>query len=429
MCIINFSGCGLMGKYVINGGNRLCGEITARGAKNAALPLFSAALLAQGEVVLRNCPRISDVYYMCGILERIGCKVNFSGNTAYIDSSGASNYVMPCDISRKIRSSIFMLGSMLARFKKAQFTYPGGCEIGQRPIDIHLQALEQLGVEILEQNDSILCNCTELRGGVIKLSYPSVGATENTILAACMAKGSTIIENAAREPEIVDLQNMLNAMGADISGAGSSDIYINGVSALHGVDYACMPDRIETGTYLCMAAATKGDITVKGVVPEHVKSVTDILKGAGAHVKIYKDSIRVWAENRLRALGEIVTQPYPGFPTDMQAQICAVAATCKGVTKITENVFENRMKHLAEFAKMGVGVSIDGQSAYITGIEKLMAAQLVAADLRGGSSLVIAALAANGVSYIYNTALIDRGYEDFEHTIASLGADIRKLGE
>jgi len=379
--------------------------------------------------VINNCPRIADIYYMRSILERIGCSIQFQGSTVNINAGGAVNSVMPADISRKIRSSIFMLGSMIGRFKRAKFTYPGGCEIGRRPIDLHLKALQKLGISVIEQGDQIICECRSITPAQIKLNYPSVGATENIMLAAVLADGHTVIENAACEPEIYDLQEMLNSMGARIKGAGQRTIVIDGVDKLHGTEYACMPDRIEAGTYLCAAAAAKGDITALDVCPEYIESVTGVLEQAGAKVITYDHAIRVKVDGRLNALSGVSTEPYPGFPTDMQAQMCSVAAYCDGVTRITENVFDNRMKHVAELQKMGADIHLVKNTAYITGSQKLLPAELCATDLRGGAALIIAALGAQGESTISNISLIDRGYEAFEHHLALLGADIQRLEE
>ncbi len=414
-----------MGKFIINGGIPLRGEVEISGAKNSALPLLSACLLTKEEVILYNCPRIGDVFSMQGILESIGAKIRFSGNTISVCAKELQTVSMPEELSKKIRSSIFLLGSMVGRVHSAVFKYPGGCEIGARPIDQHLNALRQLGVQIREEEDNILCETTGLIGSRIRLAYPSVGATENAILAAMLAKGTSSIENAAREPEIVDLQNLLIAMGGKICGAGTSEITVEGTESLHGTEHTCIPDRIEAGTFLAAAAATRGDVLIKKINCDDMRNVFDVLEEAGAKITEGADSARIRVNGRLQPVN-ITTLPYPDFPTDMQAQMCALAALADGVSRITETVFENRMRHIPELCRAGAEIDIMGHSAYITGVYSLRPTDFVATDLRGGAALTIAALAAKGRSTVSKIDYIDRGYQGFDYKLAGLGADIRR---
>ena len=414
-----------MGRFIINGGIPLRGEVAVSGAKNSALPLLAACLLTEEEVVLHNCPRIGDVFSMQGILEKLGAHVRFSGNAICVAAKEIETVAMPEKLSKKIRSSIFLLGSMLGRMRRAVFQYPGGCEIGARPIDQHLDALRKLGVEIEEEMDTIHCRTEALRGAHIRLSYPSVGATENAILAAMLAEGTTTIENAAREPEIVDLQNLLLAMGGKIRGAGNSRIVIEGVSRLHGAEHTCIPDRIEAGTFLAAAAVTRGELRLLSVNPGDIRGTIDVLRGAGARIREEEDSLWIRVGGRLEPF-HLTTNPYPDFPTDMQAQMCVVAALCIGVSRITETVFENRMRHIDELKKAGAEAEVKGHSAYISGVYSLHPADFTATDLRGGAALVLAALAAQGQSTVSRIEYIDRGYEALEYKLSSLGADIRR---
>lgn len=417
-----------MSYIAVKGGNRLNGELYVQGAKNAALPLLSAALLTDNDVVIKNCPRILDIYYMRLILERIGCQVDFCGDSVRINASKAHSCTIPGDISGKIRSSVFMMGSVLSRFGCVKCSYPGGCEIGSRPIDLHLSVLEALGADVSESSDGVYSNCTALKGNVIELRYPSVGTTENAVLAAALAQGTTVLNGAAKEPEIVDLANMLTCMGADISGAGTDTIIINGVSSLKGVEYTCMPDRIAAGTYMCAAAATGGNVTLNNIIYSDVAGICDILTSCGVKIIAHTNSINIISDGRLSSFGEVSTAPYPGFPTDMQAQLCAVACTAEGTSKITENIFDNRIGHIAELKKMGADITLDGRTAIIKG-RSLYCADMHSRDLRGGAALIIAALTAKGTSKIYEPQIIDRGYCNIESTMNSLGADIQRIEE
>ena len=415
-----------MAKLIIKGGSRLEGEMAVQGAKNAALPVFAAALLTEEPVIIYNWPAISDVYYMLSILEHIGAYVAFEKDRLVIDTRRALRWEMPDRLAKEIRSSIFMMGPILARFRMARFTYPGGCEIGSRPIDLHLRGLRCLGVNVTEAGGHIMCEGKKLKGGDVHLDYPSVGATENLMMAAALAPGSTIIRNAAREPEIVELQNVINMMGGNVSGAGTSTVSIEGKSRLSGFSYTCMPDRIVAGTFMVAAVVTNGKITVRNVVPEHLFSITAKLKEAGAKVDIYDNAITVTGQGRPKEMHLIETGPYPGFPTDMQAQMCTAASIAKGTSIIVESVFDNRFKHVAELQRMGANIVIKNNVAVIKGVERLHAAEVTAMDLRGGAALVLAGLCADGTTVVEQAKILDRGYESFESEMNLLGADIKR---
>lgn len=415
-----------MAKLIINGGARLEGELSIQGAKNAALPVFAAALLTEEPVTIYNWPAISDVYYMLSILEHIGAYVEYEKDKLIIDTQRALRWEMPDKLAKEIRSSIFMMGPILARFKMARFTYPGGCEIGTRPIDLHLQGLKNLGVNVTEAGGHIICEGKKLHGGDIHLDYPSVGATENLMMAATLAPGNTVIRNAAREPEIIELQNVLNMMGSNVKGAGTSNVYIEGRSRLGGFNYTCIPDRIVAGTFMVAAVVTEGKITLKNVIPEHLFAITAKLREAGAHIKTYEDAITVEGEGRPKEMHLIETGPYPGFPTDLQAQMCTAASIAKGTSIIVESVFDNRFKHVSELNRMGANIVTKNNVAIIKGVDKLQGAEVTAMDLRGGAALALAGLCAEGRTIIDQAKIIDRGYETFESELGSLGADIRR---
>ena len=415
-----------MAKLIINGGSKLEGEIAVQGAKNAALPVFAAALLTEEPVIIQNWPAISDVYYMLSILEHIGAYVAFEKDRLVIDTRRAQRWEMPDRLAKEIRSSIFMMGPILARFRMARFTYPGGCEIGSRPIDLHLRGLRSLGVNVTEAGGHIMCEGKKLKGGDVHLDYPSVGATENLMMAAALAPGQTTIRNAAREPEIVELQNVINLMGGNVKGAGTSTVTIEGKSHLGGFTYTCMPDRIVAGTFMAAAVVTNGCITLKNVVPEHLYSITAKLREAGAKIDVYDDAITVTGQGRPKEMHLIETGPYPGFPTDMQAQMCMTACIARGTSIIVESVFDNRFKHVSELQRMGANIVIKNNVAIIKGVEKLHGADVSAMDLRGGAALVLAGLCAQGTTVVENAKIIDRGYETFEQELNSLGADIKR---
>ena len=415
-----------MGRFIINGGIPLRGEAAVSGAKNSALPLLAACLLTEEEVVLHNCPRIGDVFSMQGILEKLGAHVRFSGNTICVAAKEIETVAMPEKLSKKIRSSIFLLGSMLGRMRRAVFQYPGGCEIGLRPIDLHLSGLRQLGVDVREEGGLIRCDGRHMRAGTVHFDYPSVGATENVMMAAALLKGRTVLSNVAREPEITDLQNFLNAMGARISGAGTHTVTVEGVDRLRGVSYCPMPDRIVAGTLLAAAAATGGDIRLTNVPCRDLYAVFTKMREMGCEIDEEESAVRLRAPQRLTAFQQLQTQPHPGFPTDMQAQMLALAAMAKGTSVVVENVFENRFAHAGDLNRMGANVLVNGRTAVVQGVDMLYGTHVTARDLRGGAALVIAGLAARGETLVERAELIDRGYERLEEMLGALGAEIRR---
>ena len=415
-----------MSKLIIGGGVRLEGEISIQGAKNAALPVFAAALLTEEPVVIYNWPAISDVYYMLSILEHIGAHVAYEKDKLVIDTRRAMRWEMPDKLAKEIRSSIFMMGPILARFRMARFTYPGGCEIGSRPIDLHLRGLKSLGVNITEAGGHIMCEGKRLKGGEVHLDYPSVGATENLMMAAALAPGSTMIRNAAREPEIVELQKVINEMGGDVKGAGTSNIVIEGKTKLGGFTYTCIPDRIVAGTFMVAAVVTRGNIVLRNVIPEHLFGVASKLREAGADIKAYDDVLTVSCNDRPKEMHLIETGPYPGFPTDMQAQMCTAASIARGTSIVVESVFDNRFKHVPELVRMGADIVTKNNVAIIKGVEKLHGAEVRTTDLRGGAALILAGLCAEGTTVVEQARIIDRGYETLESELNSLGADIRR---
>lgn len=416
-----------MEKYIINGGNKLYGSVQIQTAKNSVLPILAAAVLTDGKVKILNIPHISDVKNMVKILTSLGCKAVFDGNDLLIDSSSANCYKIPCELAHELRSSVFLLGSVISRFHLAKIAYPGGCDIGLRPVDLHLTGLKRLGVEITEENGYIICKCENLRGNEIMLDCPSVGATENIMLAAVKAEGTTVIKNAAREPEIEDLQKFLNKMGAKVKGAGSGTIVIEGVKELGGCEFLPIPDRIEAGTFLIAAAMCGGEVELKCVNAENISSLLHKLRENGCKIRINDDKISLESHRRLTSVKSVETQPYPGFPTDLQAQITALCCICRGQSIITENLFETRFKYVPELRKMGADVTVINRNAFVRGVEKFKGATVVAHDLRGGAALVSAALAAEGRSEILDISHIDRGYGAFEYKLRQLGGDIVRV--
>ena len=416
-----------MEKYIINGGNKLYGSVQIQSAKNSVLPILAAAVLTDGKVTLLDIPHISDVKNMVKILTSLGCKAVFEGNDLLLDSSNATSYKIPCELAHELRSSVFLLGSVISRFHMAKIAYPGGCDIGLRPVDLHLTGLKRLGVEITEENGYIICKCEKLRGNEIMLDCPSVGATENIMLAAVKAEGTTVIKNAAREPEIEDLQRFLNKLGAKVRGAGSGTIIIQGVETLGGCEFRPIPDRIEAGTFLIAAAMCGGEIELKNVCAENISSLLHKLRENGCKIRINDDKIVLESHRRLTSVKSIETQPYPGFPTDLQAQITALCCICRGQSIITENLFETRFKYVPELRKMGADVTVINRNAFVRGVEKFRGATVVAHDLRGGAALVSAALAAEGRSEILDISHIDRGYGAFEYKLRQLGGDIVRV--
>lgn len=417
-----------MDTYLITGGNRLSGEIDLQGSKNSSLPIIAASVLIDGTVTIFRCPKISDTLAMQELLRLLGCKVTEENGNLIINSTTCDKDEIPEDLMKEIRSSIVFMGPMLAKHKRVVLTYPGGCEIGARPIDLHLSGLKQLGANITESHGYIICEADRLAGNEIDLDFPSVGATENIMLAAVLAQGVTIIRNAAREPEIIDLQNFLNKAGAKVVGAGSNVIKINGVEKLHDVEFEIPGDRIVAGTYLCGAAITNGEIMIKGVIPEYLRSTLHKLREAGCQMKIYnKEDIWIKAPERLKSVNTIKTMPFPGFPTDMQSQLVTMLTLAQGTSIVIENIFENRYKYVSELTKMGAQITIEGKMAVIKGVKKLMGATVEARELRGGASLVLAGLAAEGKTKVNGIHYIERGYENFVENLQGIGAFIEKI--
>ena len=416
-----------MDKFLVTGGKSLEGVINVPKAKNSYLALLSACVLCIGEVTLKDCPMFSDINRMLEILSRLGASVKREGKDVIIDARSISSYEVPKVLAHQVRSSIFLLGPIIGRLHKARVSYPGGCDIGLRPIDLHLKGLRALNVDIQEKYGEINCECDKLIGNDIHLDYPSVGATENIMMAGVYAKGITRIYNPAKEPEIVDLQNFINSMGGKVKGAGSDVIEIEGVESLSSCVYTPMPDRIIAGTYLLATAAAKGDVTIKNVVPCHIYSLTSKLKEAGFEITQKDDNIRLVSRGRYQSFGKIDTMPYPGFPTDLQPQALVLQTVSKGICVITENLFETRLKHVPELIKMGANIKVKDRTAIVTGVENLYAAEVSATDLRAGASLTIAGLVARGQTIITDVHNIDRGYENLEVALSSLGADIKRI--
>ena len=416
-----------MDKFIIEGGGKLYGKADIQSAKNSVLPLLAASVLTDEQVTIRDVPAISDVENMLHILTELGCKISRTADSVIIDSVNAVSHEIPARLTKELRSSVFMLGSVLTRFHRAKISYPGGCDIGLRPIDLHLSGLKRLGVRIVEESGYISCSAEKLSGADILLDFPSVGATENIILAAVRAEGLTVIRNAAKEPEIVDLQNFLNAMGGKVRGAGGGTVFVEGVEKLRGVEYTPIKDRIEAGTFLIAAASCGGEIEMDGVPEENIAALLHKLRENGCKIHIKNDRIILRSDGRLFAADLIETTPFPGFPTDLQAQFSALACTAKGTTLVVENLFETRYKYAAELKRMGADITVRGRNAVIRGVEKLHGASMTAGDLRGGAALVIAALKAEGVSSVADLSHIDRGYADFEYKLKKLGARIRRV--
>ncbi|MBR7186615.1 MAG: UDP-N-acetylglucosamine 1-carboxyvinyltransferase [Clostridia bacterium] len=416
-----------MDKLVIEGGKRLCGSVRVQSAKNSVLPLLAASVLTEKKVTIREVPAISDVACMAEILRGLGARVTFTEGDAVIESEGATSHVIPSRLTRELRSSVFMLGSLLARFHRAACAYPGGCDIGLRPIDLHLNALKRLGVHIVEREGYIFCECQHMQGAEIVLDFPSVGATENVMLAAVKAEGRTVLGGAAKEPEIVDLQNFLNAMGAKVRGAGTDVIEIEGVERLSGAEYLPMKDRIEAGSYLIACAVCGGEAEVLGVKGETLALLLHKLRENGCKIHTKNDKIRIASTGKLRCNRRIETMPFPGFPTDLQAQMTALNAGAEGGALVVENLFETRFKYVPELQKMGADIEVRGRTAFVRGVGRLHEASLVCGDLRGGAALVLAALGAEGTSEVTELIHVDRGYADLEGKLRALGARIKRV--
>lgn len=418
-----------MEKLIVKGGNRLVGAVKTSGAKNAVLPIIAASILGTTPSHLDEVPMLEDVHTISEVLKCLGLAVECSPekNVLDIDSTEITSYEAPYELVRTMRASFLVMGPLLARIGKARISMPGGCAIGARPIDIHLKGFEALGVKIEQGHGYIEASAPEgLKGTSIYFDFPSVGATENIMMAASLAEGTTVLENAAEEPEIVDLANYLNKMGAKIRGAGTDTIRIEGVDKLHGADYTIIPDRIEAGTYMIAAAMTGGDIVVENVLPEHQKPLIAKLREAGAVVEEDIDKVRVIGKNPLKAVS-IKTLPYPGFPTDMQAQMMAMMVIAEGRSKVTETVFENRFMHVVELNRMGAQISTEGRSAVIDGPCKLTGCDVRATDLRAGAAMILAGLVAEGTTRIGDLHHIDRGYENIVAKLKNLGADIERV--
>lgn len=417
-----------MEKFVIEGGYPLSGIVDIKGAKNSMLPIMAASVLNShtAGVELHNIPDIYDMHVMKSILQSLGAKVKYGNNVLQINAHTLKNHTISDMLMREMRSSIFLMGPLLARLGKVRVTYPGGCSIGPRPIDLHLKGLEALGADVKEENGYIFASTAGLKGTELHLDYPSVGATENLMMAAVYAKGKTLILNAAKEPEIVDLQNFLNAMGARIRGAGTETIRIEGVSSLVNCTYRIIPDRIVAGTYLMAAAITEGRVLLRDIIPAHLDAVIAKMREAGVKIEATDDSLEVVKSN-LKGVGILCTLPYPGFPTDLQAPMMAMLATAKGNSTILESVFEARFRHVEQLNRMKARISIDGRKAFIEGVNVLESAEVSATDLRAGAGLVIAALGAKGTTVINNINYIDRGYEGLEQQLEQLGAKIARV--
>ena len=415
-----------MDKLLIEGGARLTGEIAISGAKNAALPILCAALLTTEPVTFTNVPRLNDIATLLRLLEQMGVKVSREADVVTLDASGVDNPVASYEMVKTMRASILVLGPLVARFGEARVSLPGGCAIGARPVDQHIKGLQAMGADVKVEHGYVHAKVPKLKGARIFTDMVTVTGTENLMMAACLADGETVIENAAREPEVVDLANCLVAMGARISGAGGDVIRIQGVPALHGATHRVMPDRIETGTYLCAAAVTGGEVRVTGTSASYLDAVIDKLMDAGCEVTAERDAIRLKAPARLTAVS-LRTAPYPAFPTDMQAQFMALNAIAHGSSMVTETIFENRFMHVNELVRLGASIHIDGKVAVVEGVEKLSGATVMATDLRASASLVIAGLVADGETVVDRIYHLDRGYDQMEAKLRGIGADIERL--
>jgi UDP-N-acetylglucosamine 1-carboxyvinyltransferase len=416
-----------MSKIIIEGGQRLEGVVRVQGAKNAVLPILAATVINGGKNIIRDCPRLKDVKSSIEILKGLGCNVTWEGSTIIVDSENISTHHVPESLMREMRSSIMFLGAIVARCRKASISMPGGCELGPRPIDLHLKAFRQLGIKVDESHGYINCEVDDIKPDNIHLDFPSVGATENIMLVTVLSKGVTTINNAAKEPEIVDLQDYLNKMGAKISGAGTSVITIEGVDRLHNVEHCVIPDRIVASSFLAATAAAGGHVTLTNVVPEHIHPVVSVLKDCGFEVSSQADTVTIKAESRPLPINYIRTLPHPGFPTDAQAPIMSVLSVADGTSIIAENMFENRYKHVAELNRMGADIKVDGRIAVVKGVKRLSGTKVAATDLRGAAALIIAGLNAEGTTEVSGLCHLDRGYENFDEGLRALGANIKRI--
>ncbi|MEW6162466.1 MAG: UDP-N-acetylglucosamine 1-carboxyvinyltransferase [Nitrospirota bacterium] len=415
-----------MDKLIIHGGKRLKGDVEISGAKNAALPIITASLLSPGLNTIRRVPNLKDVITIGKLLSYLGAKFRYEDKKALVNTEKVGTFEAPYDLVRTMRASVLVLGPLVARFGVAKVSLPGGCAIGARPINLHLMGLEKMGVKIELESGYVVARAKRLKGTSIYLDIPTVTGTENLLMAASLAKGGTLLENAAREPEVVDLANALISMGAKIKGAGESTIEVEGVDELRPLDHSIIPDRIEAGTFMAIAGITGGEITIKGCRPDHLDAPMMKLKEAGLSFEQVTDGIRVIGPSRPKAT-DVKTMPYPGFPTDMQAQFMALMCTAEGTSIIRETIFENRFMHVAELRRMGANIIVEGNTATVKGVAKLKAAPLMATDLRASASLVVAALAARGETSVYRIYHLDRGYEKIEEKLLRLGADVRRV--
>jgi len=413
--------------WTVCGGKELYGKLMVQGAKNAVLPIMAAGILGGGISRVENCPDLTDVSASLEILRHLGCDVSREDGDIVIDSSNVSESHIPHELMLKMRSSVMYMGAILARTGRVRISAPGGCELGSRPIDLHLKALKALGARVSRDGGEVVCQADSLKGTHINLDFPSVGATENAMLAACAAKGETIITNAAREPEIEDLQLFLRAKGADIEGAGSSVIRINGFSPRSYAVHRVMPDRIVASTYLCAVAAAGGELWLENVVSDHISTVISSLRSMGCHISHDGEGLYIARKLPLRACKPVITKPYPGFPTDAQALMMAASLKAEGTSVFVENIFESRYRHVPEMRRLGADIRTEGRVAMVSGVDELVGAPVRACDLRGGAALIIAALSANGVTEIYDSGHVERGYADIAGDLNRLGANIKRM--
>jgi UDP-N-acetylglucosamine 1-carboxyvinyltransferase len=422
----NIKGCDELEKFIIHGGHPLNGEVNISGAKNAAVAIVAATILCDEPCVLENCPQISDITFCMKILKSMGAEIKIlNKNKIYFDTRGINKPKAPYEMARVMRASSYFLGTLLGRFHEAHVALPGGCDLGDRPIDQHLKAFRALGATDSIDNGEVNLSADSLRGNLIYFDINSVGATINAMLASAKAEGLTVIENAAKEPHVVDLANFLNSMGADIMGAGTDTIKVRGVKYLKSVEYSIIPDQIEAGTFMVAAAATKGDVLVKNVIPKHLESITAALRRINVGVEEFDEAVRIFPQGSLKKTS-IKTMPHPGFPTDMQPQISTLLTLAEGASVVTDDIFDNRFRYVSELRRMGADIVVNDKAVIIQGVEKLKGAPVMAPDLRAGAALIIAALAAEGTTEIGDIHFIERGYEDIVEKLRGLGADIHR---